>query len=253
MNRTFLTREPVFCFTADVDWVSDPVVEYTQLIFQRSGIIPTYFATHPSPCLDELVKTGRAECGIHPNFLEKSSHGKTFTEVCGYFDSFHQDYKKCFRSHRYFDVTDINILLKDRGFEFDSNLFTFLEKIPPYVHFSGLTRFPCCWEDGTHLRNDLSLKLDRLRSFIDAPGLTVMSVHPLHMAINSPDFAYSRSLKDRISNAEMLGFSRTSIENTRHDGPGIATFFESVLRYIQEKNYAVLTLNELYQKISRNI
>jgi len=251
MKRSIFDNEPVFCFTADIDWVSDPVIEHTQKIFDRAGIVPTYFSTHHSPFLDELIIQNKADCGIHPNFLKESSHGDSFDEVCNYFDRFNAQYRKCFRSHRYFDVTDINMTFKKKGYLYDSNLFTFMEKMRPYRHFSGLMRFPCCWEDGTHLRNDGSLNLDDLRPFLDAPGLTVMSVHPLHMAINSPDFMYSRSLKDKLTKEEMNLFSKESIENTRFDGPGISLFFEEVLSYVQEKGYKIHTLDGLYRELAK--
>jgi hypothetical protein len=245
-----LAGQPVFCFTSDIDWASEPVIEHTQGIFSRNGIIPTYFTTHSSLYLDSLVKKKEAMGGIHPNFLEASSHGNSFDEVCGYFDCFLPEYRRCFRSHRFFDVTDTNMILRDKGYLYDSNVFTFMEKIRPYRHFSGFVRFPSCWEDGTHLRNTASLELGRLLPFLDEPGLTIMSVHPLHMAINSPDFQYSRSLKDRLTREEMVAFAKESIAKVRHEGPGIATFFEEILQYVKRKGYPIYTLEELYQMIT---
>lgn len=115
---------------------------------------------------------------------------------------------------------------------------------------TGISAGLCGSRVAGNLRNTASLELGRLQPFLDAPGLTIMSVYPLHMAINSPDFQYSRSLKDKPTRKEMIAFAKESIAKVRHDGPGVATFFEEILQYVKGKGYLINTLEELNQMIT---
>lgn len=246
INTEFLDEQPVFCFTSDVDWASECAIRKCQNIFSNRSIRPTYFVTHESEYLREVWRNGGAEFGCHPNFLPGSDHGQTYEEVCDFFNRFPKEWRICFRSHRFFDVTDINVGLAGRGFKYDSNTFAFYNKLPPYRHFSGLIRFPSCWEDGTHLRYIANLEKEPLLRFLDRPGLTIMGVHPLHMAINSPTFYYNRMLKDRLTREEMVSMDDDAIAKVRSSEFGIADLFESILDHVVNKGYRTMTLSELY-------
>ena len=68
----------VFCFTSDVDWASEEVmIEYFRIINQFE-IKPTLYCTYHSVVINSEFRKNNIERGIHPNFLENSSHGNSF-------------------------------------------------------------------------------------------------------------------------------------------------------------------------------
>jgi hypothetical protein len=243
-----LDHRPVFCFTADLDWAPEEAIGITQGIFAEAGIIPTYFVTHRSEVVLEAVRSKRANGGIHPNFLAGSSHGEGFHTVADYFERFPPEFRTCYRSHRYFDVTDVSVMLRQRGYLYDSNHIASMYKLPPYVHFSGSVRFPVFWEDGTYLRNVASddLSLGQLVDHLDAPGLSIMSVHPMHLAMNSPTLQFARDVKDRLSREDWIGLEGERLAEEVHSGRGIRDLFLDVLDHIHKKAYPVVTLLELF-------
>ena len=63
------TEDPIFCFTSDVDWASEEVLEYSHKALSGENLNITYFNTHPSSFINNLAKSGEVRQLIHPNFL----------------------------------------------------------------------------------------------------------------------------------------------------------------------------------------
>lgn len=241
------TGEPVLCLTCDVDWASEAAMAACLGLFDDLGVAATWFLTHDSPLLRERLDAGRLHAGLHPNFLPGSSQGEGFEAVA---DSLLDILPgaECFRSHRYFDVTDTNLLLASRGLKYDSNLFSFLAKLPPHRHFSGLVRFPCCFEDGTWLFQGRPLDLAALQDFLFAPGLTVLSVHPMHMAMNSPDLAWARRVKDELSREAWNRMDEADIARVTNPDRGIRDLVRDALEAALARGLRVHALDELYAR-----
>src|SRR5688572_13117638 len=70
-----------FILTFDVDWAPDPVIEYVQEQLKYYKVKSTWFHTHQSAAVQRILEDEWIESGIHPNFLEGSSHGKTTDEI----------------------------------------------------------------------------------------------------------------------------------------------------------------------------
>ena len=121
--------KPVFCFTSDIDWASEDVMTEYFNIINEFGIKPTLFVTNQSDVIESNFQLGNIERGIHPNFLENSSHGDSFKEIVETCIKFAPE-SFGFRSHRLFDVTDITHLLKN-----DYNYTRiYFRNIPTYCH-----------------------------------------------------------------------------------------------------------------------
>ena len=192
-------KEPVFCFTSDIDWASESIIEYSHNVLSGNDLKLTYFVTHSSPFLNDLNEQNKVRLLIHPNFLPDSSHGNSFTEVIDYCLNLVPN-ADGFRSHRYFEVNDIMDDLEKRGFRFVSNHFTRCEThIKPLIHRSGLLSIPIFLEDGGYLLMDPDLNFNNLIPKLNSPGLKVINFHPAHMAFNTPNFDYTRSIKDSMS------------------------------------------------------
>src|SRR3954471_19598346 len=69
--------------TFDVDWAPDWVVDICRQKLNRKNIKATFFITHPSDIIPDLLKDGHI-AGIHPNVFAGSSQGKSVRETFDY-------------------------------------------------------------------------------------------------------------------------------------------------------------------------
>jgi hypothetical protein len=237
--------EPVFCFTTDIDWASETVLKIFYEQMELSRIWPHTFVTHKSDVVDSLVQEKKIETGIHPNFLQGSSHGDSFIEVI----------ENClkivsqswiYRSHRAFSVTDTSHLLKEKyGHKASSNVVTILqENIQPILHESGMIEFPIFFEDGTHLYNKLDLNINRYIEKFTSPGIKIINMHPMNFVINPSTINYMRSIKDTLSREAYNNLSYDEILKYRNKERGIADLCIEVINL--SKNFRVVKLSELY-------
>ena len=242
-------EEPVFCFTSDIDWSSESIIKYSHDILSGDDLKLTYFITHSSPFLNELNASNKIDLLIHPNFLPNSSHGDSFKEVIDYCMNLVPN-ADGFRSHRYFEVNDIMDDFVKRGFRFVSNHCTRCEtNIKPLKHRSGLLSIPIFLEDGGYLIMDPTLNFDNLIPRLESPGLKVINFHPAHMAFNTPNFAYTRSIKDSFSREIWgnLGLSQLQkLEN--REQLGVRKTIQQVIEFASSNDYKVLSMREIYHE-----
>jgi hypothetical protein len=240
-------EQPVFCFTADVDWASDDALREAHALFDDYDLSVTYFLTHSSPYLSELLASGCIDAGLHPNFLPGSSHGDSLPEVIDYCIQLHPE-AQCFRSHRYFDVTDVTHRFVELGLRYDSNVCTLLQQgIRPFLHESGLVRFPAFFEDGTYLFHQGDLDFGAVaESLFLKPGTKVVSLHPMHLVMNSPNLPYSRRVKDAVSRTTWNTLAEDDLRRLRYRGRGIRDFAEQLLAFVRDRGLPVFSLAELY-------
>lgn len=246
-NRSFWDDEPVFCLSSDIDWASEDVLEcYFQnmLAYEQRT---TLFVTHPSERIDHVFKMGLIDRGIHPNFMQQSSHGDTFKEIAETCIKLAPE-SYGFRSHRAFDVTDItHMLYNDYGYRYVSNQITILQPlVRPIVHESGLVNFPVFFEDGTHLYNQLDLSIDSYKKLVASPGLKILSFHPMNYVFNSPSYRYMRGIKDSLSREQFNNIDKHTISRLQNNNRGIKNFIDDLIEFIAIKGYKWLSMNELY-------
>jgi hypothetical protein len=242
-------KEPVFCFTSDIDWASESIIEYSHNVLSGNDLKLTYFVTHSSPFLNDLNEQNKVRLLIHPNFLPDSSHGNSFTEVIDYCLNLVPN-ADGFRSHRYFEVNDIMDDLEKRGFRFVSNHCTRCEThIKPLIHRSGLLSIPIFLEDGGYLLMDPDLNFNNLIPKLRSPGLKVINFHPAHMAFNTPDFDYTRSIKDSMSRESWNNLDKSDLQNLENKQKlGIRTIIQQIINFAFDNNCKVLSMNEIYQE-----
>lgn len=237
--------KPVFCFTADIDWASETVLElfFDEILFYK--IVPTVFVTHASKIVDQLSADKKIERGIHPNFLRGSSHGDSFEDVIDTCLKFAPE-TKFSRSHRGYSSTDTNHLLKNKyQFKLSSNTVTILQPyLQPVLHESGLFEFPIFFEDGTQLYNQMGFEIGKYLKNFTSPGIKIISFHPMNFVINSPTLQYMRNIKDTLSREEYNNLSLEKIEHYKNRLKGIKDICVEILKL--SKQYDVLTLSELY-------
>lgn len=244
-------EEPVFCFTSDIDWASEANIEHSHDLVGGDELKLSYFNTHPSLFLDILERSNRAKILIHPNFLPDSSHGASFTEVINYCENLVPS-ADGFRTHRYFEVNDIMDDFAKRGFKFVSNHCTRCEaRIKPLLHRSGLLSIPIFLEDGGYLLMDPSLNFTQLLPKLETPGLKVINFHPAHMAFNTPDFGYTRNVKNSMLRDEWNQLDISSIKKIEYKGVGIRTIIQQLIEFVLGKNRIMLSMHEIYDEYRR--
>ncbi|MEP6928095.1 MAG: hypothetical protein ABI834_10685 [Ginsengibacter sp.] len=243
-EKPWSTR-PVFCFTFDIDWASEIILElfFNEILFY--DITPTVFVTHNSDIIDKLYSDKKIERGIHPNFLKGSSHGDSFEEVIDTCIKFAPE-TKFYRSHRSYSSTDINHLLINKyQFKLSSNTVTVLQQhLQPVLHESGILEFPIFFEDGTQLYNRLELGIGKYLKNFTAPGIKIISFHPMNFIINPPTLQYMRNIKDTLTREQYTHLSLEKVNQYKNPLKGIKDICVEILKLSEE--HEVLTLNELY-------
>ena len=69
----------------------------------------------------------------------------------------------------------------------------------PILHRSGLLSIPIFFEDGGFLLMDPTLNFNNFLENFSKPGLKVINFHPAHICFNTPNFQYTRKIKDSVS------------------------------------------------------
>ena len=242
-------EQPVFCFTSDIDWASEAVIEHYFRHLPMELLRLTTFVTHKSEFLDRQYAAGVIQRGIHPNFLPGSSQGNSFREVIETCLSFAPE-ATCTRSHRAFDVTDTAHLLRNEyHFKCCSNTITTLApRITPFWLESGLLQIPVFFEEGSFLYNRLGLSIRPYLDYFKAPGLKVISFHPINMAFNTPCVPWMRQIKDSMSREEFNHISEEMIEEKRNREKGAFDLVLEIIDLVQQMRAPILTLDEIYQR-----
>ena len=176
-----LLQQPIFCFTADIDWASEAAIQSMLQLFESYDIPLTPFITHDSPALQSRYATPelKAQVGLHPNFLPNSSHGKDVSEVIDHVQRLWPE-ARGFRSYSFYDSSYVTAEMRRRGLSYDSNVCLWLQPdCVPLAHGSGLIRFPVFWEDDVHFGRNYPFDFRLLRDHLDRPGLKVINVHPI--------------------------------------------------------------------------
>lgn len=148
-------------------------------------------------------------------------------------------------------MTDITHILKnDYNYKNVSNLGTILQDgIKQILHKSGLIHIPIFFEDGTHLYNQLDLNFKKYLDLFTNPEIKIISFHPMNFVFNSPTMPFMRQLKDSLTRDEYNNISTETIDSKRNSGAGIGQTVIDIANFVNENNYPILSLNEIYQKI----
>ncbi len=241
---------PVFCFTSDIDWASEAVMNEYFKIVNELDIHPTVFITHHSDQIEINFKKGKIERGLHPNFMNNSSQGNSFKEIIETCVKFAPE-AYGFRSHRAFDLTDVTHLMHNEyDFKYVSNQITiFQPSIKPILHESGLINFPVFLEDGTHLYNELDLNFKKYKDLFCNPGLKIISFHPMNFVFNSPTLSFMRQIKDSLTREEYNNISTATINKLRNKNKGIGNTILEVIEFVKINKFPIFSMNELFNLI----
>ncbi len=249
--RAYLAERPAFCFTTDIEWAPEWAIEDLFGLADTYGVRLTPFLTHRSEYLWRRL-AGSPEAGnvgVHPNFLPGSSHGGSVDEVIAHVTALWPR-ARSFRSHCFYDETRMSRRMADRGFRYDSNLCAFLQPglVPLRTAIRRIVRFPVFWEDDVHSDLGIPWTLEAIDEELGSPGLKIINVHPLRVALNVPDERFHEASRPLYKAPQL------DIGERRYGGAGARTFLEGLLAHARALAYPILTLEELYvQAVGRGV
>ena len=237
---------PQFCFTGDLDWAPESMVDEVVSFFNGEGIPFTPFITHRSESIERNYGGGKDKyVGLHPNFVFDTTHGKNMGEIVSNCIQLWPT-AKCFRSHYYVDSLLINQHFYNWGFKYDSNMCLLLkENIVPQSLVSGLFRFPVFFEDILYVDKVGTYDLEHIRDRLLSGGLKIFNIHPMHFCINTPTLEHYTKNKHEL-------YLNEKWEPHIFGGRGIRTLITDIVDFIKEEKMNTFYLEELYQTHRKN-
>ncbi len=217
-----LHTQRVFSITADQDWAPEWAMDFFLEWTRQLALKPHIFATNSSYRLQCAVGRGDASLGWHPNFALGSTHGDSPSAVVEHLRSIAPG-ATTFRTHRFNESSDALEALAQAGHTVCSQFPTlFSPGIVPLIHASGLVVLPVWFEDDIWMRDSMIADA-RIGASIDTPGLKILNLHPVHVALNSPDFDWYSQRRDSIYGADSPALELT------YRGRGARTVAEEIV------------------------
>lgn len=242
--REKFRQENYICFTSDLDWAPEIAIEETLNLFIENKIRPTIFVTHASSAVDKYKE--KIDLGIHPNFIQPSSQGSSMDEIISCCMALVPEVK-VFRAHRWFASNDVYEQLLGKGITYESNLCTNMDVVEPFIHRSGMISFPVFFEDGAYILHSENIDFESIRNKFMQNGLKVINIHPMHYALNTPYFKYTRQIKDQLSREDWNRMDEDRLESLRYKGKGITDFIHNLIYFTQTSNVKIITLEQAYK------
>lgn len=211
------------CFTFDIDWAPEPMIDALRERIAAHDLPATIFCTHRSPATERLLALPRCETAVHPNFLSGRDPGEVLDEIRGWFPA-----ARGVRNHGLYYSSRLLPLLHRAGAAYLSNDLAFLEPdLAPRYDWSGMVRLPIYWEDDVHcVYFDGAPSDDAFapaRVPLSGPGLAVLNFHPVHLYLNTRDLSAYMAAKQDLRDPDKA-------PALRNPGPGVGTLFESLAR-----------------------
>jgi hypothetical protein len=229
--------------TVDLDWAPEPAIEETIEFLIQNSIHPTVFITHRSKYIE--TKMSQLEVGLHPYFAPNSSHGQTIDEVVQYITSLPYNFSG-YRCHRFATCNLSAQAMKNAGMKISSNVCTDLEYIRPFKNRYGLTEIPIFLEDGGYLWRQHSLKITPIfKELFLSEGTKVILIHPMHFAINTPNFDYMHQIKQSVNRNTWNNMNVKTLNQLCWKGVGIRDFLKELIQISSQ----TCRLSELYHNV----
>ena len=215
-------------------------------LVKDAGAAATFFVTHRSPVLEELRADPAAiELGIHPNFLESSSHGVGSREILDHCLDIVPE-ATSMRTHGLVQSSALFVSISDDYPQISTDVSLFLPfhaNLQPTSLFLGrskrrLVRLPYRWAD------DICADWpgwDWDSEPENAPGLNIFAFHPIHIALNTDSMGRYEELKSLARGTKLGDLPMTAVEPLVNRGAGARTFLERLLGQAGDGGFARLS------------
>jgi hypothetical protein len=192
--------------TLDVDWAPDFMIDDAARVLVERGVRATWFVTHRSPAVERLSETPLFELGLHPNFLDGSTHGDSWEAVLAHCVELVPD-AVAMRTHALVQSTPLlDLVASETGVRIDVSLYLpHAAGLQPVEHVSGrgsLVRVPYIWEDDLEMGR--ASPVWSIAALNSAVGLKVLDFHPVHVYLNSARLTGYEALKREVPSFDDL-------------------------------------------------
>ena len=219
--------------TVDLDWACEAAIEETLNFLKSQNILPTVFITHRSAIIESFMS--EIEVGLHPYFGLGSSHGSTIDEVVKHVMSLPHNFLG-FRCHRFAICNSSRQAMVEAGMLLSSNICTDLEIVLPFKDRFGILEVPIFLEDGGYLwrKHPLEINSKLIKPCLDL-GTKVITIHPMHFSLNTPNFDYMYKIKQSLSRKEWIEMKKSTLDKLRWKERGIRDLIVDLLQIIPKK------------------
>jgi hypothetical protein len=208
----------------------------------------TWFITHDSPEIRRLLYCDLFEVGIHPNFGEESTQGRTPSDVMANLLRIAPEARST-RTHSLIQSTPLLRMMREK-FNVLQDVSLFLPSIPNIVphrlFFSkdvALLRIPYFWEDDYEMINQnacFSLSDEKYH----VGGIKIFNFHPIHIVLNSHAMEDYYLCRSKVNIAGCTIWELQDYINTSQ--PGVGMFFRELAQLIKnDTSLSGVTISEL--------
>lgn len=220
--------------TFDVDWAPDFVIEDIADILEKHNVCSTWFITHESPALERLRANPELfELGIHPNFLEGSSHGNSPDEILSHLLSIVPD-AKSIRTHGLAQSGPLLAHIQSHGLIYDLSIFMpGVSNLHPFeFRWNGgvLVRMPYNWSDDYEMQKEEPNWTLNLISKLD--GMRILNFHPVLLYLNLTDFKPYEAFKKTAGDLQKA--KKSIADRYVNQDLGSKRFFCSLVQQLSE-------------------
>lgn len=218
--------------TLDLDWAPDPLIDHVAALLVSAQVRATWFVTHMSDAVERLRRRPDLfELGLHPNFLENSSHGTTPEAVIEHCVRLVPE-ASSFRSHSLFQSTPLLALIMERtALRTDVSILlahcTGLRVAEYRRGTRRLLRAPFFWEDDAEMAS--AFKRWDVPELISETGLKIFNFHPIHIALNATDLRTYYQDRERLVARANAG---SDIERLGMPGAGPRSAFMDLMNHL---------------------
>ncbi len=240
-----------YLITIDVDWSADPIIAEVANYLITNKIKSTWFITHDSQEIRKLFDHQDIfELGIHPNFSEASTQGKTPRDVMRHLQKIVPQAKSV-RTHSLVQSSRLMKMLREEfNILYDvSLLLPYTPNIIPHEMFYSknvaLLRIPYFWEDDEEMcRPEPCFSLSSYKYHVD--GIKIFDFHTIHIMLNSYSIENYYLCKSKV---DITNCSLSELQNyINTSGKGTGTLFRELVQFNKKNGYQGSTISELASK-----
>jgi hypothetical protein len=222
--------------TFDVDWAPDFVIEEISTILEEHNVRSTWFVTHKSKTLDRMRANPELfELGVHPNFLDGSTHGDSPDQILSHVLSVVPD-AKSIRTHGLAQSGPLLAKIQSHGLINDLSIFMpgVSHLVPFEFRWNGgiLVRMPYNWSDDYEMQKEHP---DWTLEFVlKISGMKILNFHPMLLYLNLTDFGAYEKLKREAG--DLGSIEKSLADKFINTGTGSKTFFLKLIEQMAESN-----------------
>ncbi len=226
--------------TFDIDWAPEDSIEECINICIEQDIKATFYATHQSKALNNILNNTQFEIGIHPNFLPGSTQGEDFDSIMNNLLSYYPN-SVTIRTHSLYQSTKMYGEFINKFPQLKSDCSTYIDcnNLKPYKFYASIekqdyiTRLGINWEDDIFMMSGKDFNNIQLDCEV-----AILNFHPIHISLNSYNMNNYENLKQASKNIQNLKINE--IKKYQNNSQfGCKDFLMQTINKIEKNSYTI--------------